>query len=857
MQRWHEKTCLKPGIEILPDKTPHCRTCNASPRIGELVLAKAGTSSVPVVPPDGPQGQLRLWWPPSVPYSTSSRPSLTETSEAGSPRPVATDQIQQTVSYTSSLEQDQFRLISLPAVEAYDDPLHVTLEVFDLRNCPEYETVSYTWAGEDGDSSLCQPIYIGPFWDILLQTKNCWEMLRFARPWRGVRILWVDAICIDQSNLQERNSQVAHMGQIYSACSRVIIYLGPDIAVPLHGRYPRRARLHELESGNTVPAFPSLPEDEEEPAPSHRLDHLLKRRYFSRIWIIQELLLSQRIVMRVGDVDFWADPAMATHFSADVPEWNWERTGAAWVKHIAQGLRIKDLGEILLLTARSQATDPRDRIFGLLGVLPGLSALKNSEGNDGLAVGGLQADYSLSTQHVFVGLFAYCLLNMRQPIILHHASCLRVPNYPSWAPDWRVSVTWNLLFKSPKFTSDQVFDEVNRIVEATHNTAEESFKLYKLKEPGRDYIAKERPWHRDAHIDSSSGALRLNLTHFMAVSSPLEPVGKMGGFSVFVMNRGKFAVYFLSEHRLDLMMTGAEQDQLFVLDSGVQGLIYLVLRPIAGIMQKRYQLIATCPFVMMRMPTLPRANEIPTLRALSLQDLQYSRYDAVSDLRKRLEKNLTAHLTGLIPGPKTYREMLPLLLLLRTQQQEGVTKPNDEFQATYLQHINPDYQPVIDRKYVYILILNSWDNVCDNYFDVGDWIDRLMSDNTKGYEYRADGTDKWAACLISASKFKKMMSSGREIVINIRFPLKWLYKELTRLGSDVEWVLVYMDRILQSRNHVGDLEEERLGDVLREEPGEEDRFVGCVSGRSFEYTPGSELWKELGIGGSTYLVTIE
>lgn len=101
----------------------------------------------------------------------------------------------------------------------------------------------------------------------------------------------------------------------------------------------RYARLHEPESGNTIPAFSSLPEDEEEPAPSHRLDDLLKRRYFSRIWIIRELLLSQRIVMRVGDVDFWADAAMATHFSADVPEWNWERTDAAWVKHIAQGMR--------------------------------------------------------------------------------------------------------------------------------------------------------------------------------------------------------------------------------------------------------------------------------------------------------------------------------------------------------------------------------------------------------------------------------------------------------------------------------------------------------------------------------------
>lgn len=63
------------------------------------------------------------------------------------------------------------------------------LETYRHDACPEYETTSYAWSGEDGDSTLSYPIYIGKYWDVPFQTKNCWFMLQYLRPGRGIRIV--------------------------------------------------------------------------------------------------------------------------------------------------------------------------------------------------------------------------------------------------------------------------------------------------------------------------------------------------------------------------------------------------------------------------------------------------------------------------------------------------------------------------------------------------------------------------------------------------------------------------------------------------------------------------------------------
>ncbi|KAF6809276.1 heterokaryon incompatibility protein HET-6-like protein [Colletotrichum musicola] len=366
MSRWHDKSCLQPQIEV-ENGTPKCLACHQRPHLSELAAAGAATNSSPPIPPDRPLGELNLWWPPCVPYETPTKPVEEATSNTHDAEPhsgptapkteVEMPPISPSVAYEQAIRSDQLRLIYLAGVEDYDYPVHVALEVYDLENCPEYEAVSYTWGGENGDSARSCPVYIGPFWDVLFQTKNCWEMLRFMRPRRDARIFWVDAICIDQSNVPERNSQVANMGWIYSQCSRVVLYLGPDMSVPLGGRHPRRHRLHELETGSVVPKFP---ETHKPPHPI-TLRTILGRQYFTRAWIIQELVLPINVSMRVGDVDFWVDANTST-LLLDTIDWAWEHTEAPWGQLLTQGsLASRKLWELLGMVSKGQSTDIRDQ----------------------------------------------------------------------------------------------------------------------------------------------------------------------------------------------------------------------------------------------------------------------------------------------------------------------------------------------------------------------------------------------------------------------------------------------------------------------------------------------------------------
>lgn len=99
--------------------------------------------------------------------------------------------------YGDTLGPEELRLANISSTTNSNDPIHITLESYEDDDCPEYEAVFYAWGGEDNDYTRDKPVYVGEFWDVLLQTKNCWYMLQYLRPWRGHRLIWVDAICIN------------------------------------------------------------------------------------------------------------------------------------------------------------------------------------------------------------------------------------------------------------------------------------------------------------------------------------------------------------------------------------------------------------------------------------------------------------------------------------------------------------------------------------------------------------------------------------------------------------------------------------------------------------------------------------
>lgn len=159
-------------------------------------------SAPPPIPRNEPQ--LNLRWPPSVRYTRpeNSPGQVQDDLQApvgkppvSSPSPI----------YGQQVSKDEIRLALLSAGEG-DSPVNLSLETRVLADCLEYETVSHMWGGEDGNYTPCWPVFIGPYWDALLQTKNCWEILKTMRHGDRTRLIWVDALCV----------------MIYEQCFRVL-----------------------------------------------------------------------------------------------------------------------------------------------------------------------------------------------------------------------------------------------------------------------------------------------------------------------------------------------------------------------------------------------------------------------------------------------------------------------------------------------------------------------------------------------------------------------------------------------------------------------------------------------------------
>ncbi len=175
MSRWHQPSCPGPNVYVQGEQPlPRCHNCDGSPELVLQSLAQGELNAIPPIPPDEPPGNLNLRWPPSVPYVRSRRGMPTLSREApmneqsavapGSSTTVRTDtgETQGLPPATNStsrlygptLSRERFRLACISAASTASMPVHLSLEAYPHDNCPEYETVSYTWGGEERDSTL-------------------------------------------------------------------------------------------------------------------------------------------------------------------------------------------------------------------------------------------------------------------------------------------------------------------------------------------------------------------------------------------------------------------------------------------------------------------------------------------------------------------------------------------------------------------------------------------------------------------------------------------------------------------------------------------------------------------------------
>lgn len=285
--------------------------------------------------------------------------------------------------------KSEIRLVTILPGEAEDD-IQCRLEVVSFAKALKYSALSYRW----GDPTISVPIYLqGEQFHV---TTNLAAALRHFRRLEAQQKMWIDAICINQQDDNERSAQVSFMGDIYRKASVVNVWLGE--AAPGSDRamaflLALSNRVRNDKHMKTIREEPSLFSAAWQRIPTGRwvleelttnrqiwedLSHLFAREYWGRVWVMQELSLANTISLICGDFrirDFHLHKAIDLLYrvQANLPHGMNHVSNSPfgmssariWVR---SGLRTS-LYRFLVFGQYMLASDPRDKIFAVLGLV--------------------------------------------------------------------------------------------------------------------------------------------------------------------------------------------------------------------------------------------------------------------------------------------------------------------------------------------------------------------------------------------------------------------------------------------------------------------------------------------------------
>lgn len=355
-----------------------------------------------------------------------------------------------------------------------------TLEHVKLNEAPPYYAFSHSWGQQTSDSdivlgrdrlTLCDDLAAGilRLREIAADPESCEPPLDY---------IWIDNICINMNNPLERAEQVQFMCNIYSKAVRTLVWLGPafpssseawDLVENIYSLF--RARHPTTESIDDVPghiysdsyhASSGLPSWDQPAWLSFR--QLLELRWFSRIWIVQEVTLSalDPIIIHGEHLRSWNSLAWCASWMrqkgyARLPQIPQQILNVDAIRILRQSPVRWPLEALISITQiKFHATDQRDKVYSLLGLA--------SECQDpSQTPDGLKPNYSISVQQAYRRA-SRCLLERNGSLALftrtrgtagsltRRARLHELPDLPSWCPDWsdfsdhnqkiRVSFSW-------------------------------------------------------------------------------------------------------------------------------------------------------------------------------------------------------------------------------------------------------------------------------------------------------------------------------------------------------------------------------------------------------------------------------
>ncbi|CZR56091.1 uncharacterized protein PAC_05979 [Phialocephala subalpina] len=349
-------------------------------------------------------------------------------------------------------------------------PLKCSLVTVDLVNNSSYTALSYTWRDPmvyySSETDIvppedwycqCHTIDIDGeevtistnLYTAIISLRHIKSATRYAKSdglQEDTEYIWIDALCINQSNLIEKSSQVQLMDRIYLQSKHVLVWLGgagtmSDTSIVILNKLFELGMATRNEEGQHV-GLELLPEMELDDSRFYEIlgmewhispqewSHIfafLNRSWFRRTWVIQELGLAKKAAV-----------------SQNVNDWDTEMfLSLEYVRHkqivaskeaaIGKGVEQEGLVPIsqrLMLFRSTQASDPRDKIYAFLGI---------SNGGTLPIPQFLVPDYSFSPAQVYIQWAGFmipsdthfCLLSM-----VEDPSLRKVERLPSWVPDF-------------------------------------------------------------------------------------------------------------------------------------------------------------------------------------------------------------------------------------------------------------------------------------------------------------------------------------------------------------------------------------------------------------------------------------
>ena len=197
-------------------------------------------------------------------------------------------------------DRKKIRLLKLHGGDGQD--LHATLII---RNSQEYEALSYTW-GTEKATSIIQIYAGGEIYKVEITAGLASALHQLRKPNQS-RLLWIDQLCINQSDHSEKTSQVPNMASVYNEAFNVCVWLGDDT------KNNAGTALKFIKTILDLDEFERLVESVEYADDWKALFELMTRLWFSRRWVIQEIALAKRATIHCGNAKpvKWRDFANA------------------------------------------------------------------------------------------------------------------------------------------------------------------------------------------------------------------------------------------------------------------------------------------------------------------------------------------------------------------------------------------------------------------------------------------------------------------------------------------------------------------------------------------------------------------